>query len=237
MIASLPSWSSASLHASTDPRASPSGFSWVVIRKRSLARIASAACSRSVVVWRELIDKSRHPDATLDRRIVLKGQLGGPLHPELARDVPLEQAVRGTQALQRLLALLLRAEDADEDARVAEIGGGLDGGDRDEPDPGILELDERLRQDLLDCGVHPPHAVSRQASPPPSRRARARKPALRDTAPRRRGAPRPPGTPAIRMRASAVRAARARGGRPRRPTRRNAAGVAPSPRAAPCACP
>src|SRR5690242_12878551 len=119
MTASFPSDSSASFAASTDPSASPSGFSWGVSRQRSCSRRARATASRSVVVWGELIDELSHPHSPLNRRIVLKAQLGSSFHSQLASQTCLEDAVRGREPLQRPLALLLGAEHADEDASFA----------------------------------------------------------------------------------------------------------------------
>src|SRR5687767_121181 len=116
MTASLPSCSSASPDASSEPRASPSGFSCVVSRKRSCVRIASATAERSLgVVWGELIDELRHAHAALDGGIVFEGQLRGPLHSQLPCDPPLEDAVRCLESFDRLLPLALASEHADED--------------------------------------------------------------------------------------------------------------------------
>src|SRR5438105_8821900 len=143
MTASLPSCSRASFVARSEPRASPSGFSCVVTRKRSCERSASTTAARSCVSG-ELIDELCHADPSLDRRIVLEGQLRGPLHSQLAPDPRLEHAVRRREAGERGLALALGAEDADEDARLAEVGGGLDAGHGDEADPRILQLAHAL---------------------------------------------------------------------------------------------
>src|ERR671932_892961 len=118
MYESLPSRSSASFVASSDPSASPSGFSCVVSKKRSCARSASATAPRSsfVVVWCDLIDQLRQAGGALDRRIVLEGQLRGPLHSELSRDPSLQDAVRRLESRERARALLLRAEHRHEDA-------------------------------------------------------------------------------------------------------------------------
>src|SRR5919199_4018332 len=96
MYVSFPSVSSASFVASSDPSASPSGFSCVVSRKRSPFRNAAAAAARSslVVVWGDLIDQLRHAGGALDRRIVLERQLRSALHSELAREPRLQEAVR-----------------------------------------------------------------------------------------------------------------------------------------------
>src|SRR5918995_1506022 len=142
----LPSCRSARSIASIEPSASPSGFSCVVTRKRSPPRIASAAFSSSVsivVVWGELIDQLGHANASLDRRIVLEGQLGSPLHPQLAREPRLQRSMCSLQPLERLGALLLRAEDADEDLRVPQVGRRLHACDRDEPDARVLQLGHR----------------------------------------------------------------------------------------------
>ena len=60
---SFPSTSSASFIARIDPRASPSGFSWVTRRKRSLARIASATALSSLAIGGELVDQLAHADS------------------------------------------------------------------------------------------------------------------------------------------------------------------------------
>src|SRR5947209_19839972 len=99
MTTSLPSWRNASVVERSEPRASPSGFSWVVTRKRSLARSASAtACRSAVVLWGELIDELCHAHAALDRRIVLEGELGSSLHPEFACQPRLQQTVRSVES-------------------------------------------------------------------------------------------------------------------------------------------
>src|SRR5919198_6232722 len=158
---SLPRVSRASFIASSDPSASPSGFSWVTIRKRSWERSVSATALRSSLVpWRELIDQLRHADAALDRRIVLEGQLGSPLQPELARESSLQDTVRRGKAGEGLLALPFAAEDADENRRVAEVGRRLHAGDRDEPDPRILQLADALRDHLANGLVDASHPVA-----------------------------------------------------------------------------
>src|SRR4051794_7038622 len=162
ITASLPSWRSASVVASSEPSASPSGFSCVVTRKRfcSLSAAATAARSFVVVVWGELIDQPGHLDAPYDRRIVLKGELRGPLQPQLPADARLEDAVRGLQPRDRLLALALGAEDAHEDARRAEVAGGLDACDRHEPDARVVQVADAVGEHLPQGFVHTTHALA-----------------------------------------------------------------------------
>src|SRR5436190_17455161 len=134
MTLSLPSWSSASFIARIEPSASPSGFSWVTMRKRSCERIASATAVTSLVVWGELINQLRHADPALDGRIVFERELRCPLQPQLPCQPALQDAVRRLQAGQALSLLLHGAEDADEDPRVPQIRRRLDSRDGDEPD-------------------------------------------------------------------------------------------------------
>src|SRR5206468_6524523 len=101
MTLSFPSWSNATFAASSDPSASPSGFSCVVSVKRSWPRIASATATRSLaVVWGELIDQLRHADPPFHRRIVLERELRSSLQPKLAREARLQDGVSRLQALE-----------------------------------------------------------------------------------------------------------------------------------------
>src|SRR5688572_21222589 len=151
ILTSLPSASSASFVASSEPSASPSGFSWVVTRKRLCARIASTTASRSdcFVVWGELIDQLGHVHAALDRRIVLERQLRSPLQAQLARDPRLEHGVACIEGGETAGALRLRTEHADEHTRLPQVGRSLDPGDGDEADPRVLEVAESLGENLL----------------------------------------------------------------------------------------
>ena len=77
----------------------------VVLAQRRRDRLqVSRLC---VILGCELVDQLAHPHATLDRRIVLEGQLRGPLHPQLAREPRLQQPVRGLEPAQRRAPLLL----------------------------------------------------------------------------------------------------------------------------------
>src|SRR5262249_2251980 len=160
MTLSLPSWSSASFIARIEPSASPSGFSWVTMRKRSCDRIASATAATSLVVWGELIDQLRHAGPPLDGRIVFDRGLRRPLHPELARQPRLQDAVRRLEAGEALLAALLGSEHAYVDTCVAQVRRGLDPGDGDETDPRVLQLADRFGEDLPDGLVDAPHAAA-----------------------------------------------------------------------------
>src|SRR6476646_8706321 len=100
MTVSLPSCSRARIAASSEPSASPSGFSCVVRTKRSCSRIAFATAARSLaVVWGELIDQLCHADPTFDRRIVLEGQWGSAFHAQFARELGLQQRMGGLEAI------------------------------------------------------------------------------------------------------------------------------------------
>src|ERR1700747_2456259 len=136
---SLPTCRRPSVVASSEPRASPSGFSCVTTRKRSPSRSPATTACRSldvcVILGCELIDQAANPHTVLDRRIVLEGQLRSSLQPQLACEARLPQPVSGVETAERRRAFPLRAEHADEDRRVAKVGRGVDSGHRHEADP------------------------------------------------------------------------------------------------------
>src|SRR5512133_1400936 len=158
MTLSLPSWSSARFIARIEPSASPSGFSWVTMRKRSCDRIAAATAATSLVVWGELIDQLRHADPALDGRIVFERELRRPLHPELASEPRLQDAVRRLEPGEAVLPALLGPEHAHVDACMAQVRRGLDAGHGDEADPRVLQLADRFGEHLPDGLVDAPHA-------------------------------------------------------------------------------
>src|SRR5690349_13334109 len=171
ITASFPSWSSASFVASSDPSASPSGFSCVVMTKRSWLRIASATAASSLaVVWCEFIDQFRHADPALDRRIVCELELRGSLQPQLACDLRLKDGMCGLQGGERPFLLPLRTQHRDEHARLTQIRRCLDTCHGDEADPGVLELPDMFGKDLPDRFVHAAHAL---AHPPYSSASRS----------------------------------------------------------------
>src|SRR5215210_6405636 len=170
MTTSLPSCSSASFAATAEPRASPSGFSCVVTRNRSLPRIASATACRSVFVsvWGELIDELGKPHSPLYRRIVLKPQLGSSLQVQLPVHPALEHAVGRLQTGERRVPPPLVTEDADIHDGVAQVGTRLDARDGHEPDPRVLERADFLGEHLLERLVDSPHTLTHPASRPPA---------------------------------------------------------------------
>src|SRR5436305_4373470 len=246
MTASLPSCRRARLRASSEPRASPSGFSCVTTRKRSCRWRASAIAFRSVVcvivVRRELVDQAGHAHAALDRRIVLEGQLRSSFHSELAREPRLEDTVRGLEPHQAGAPFPARAEHADVDRRVPQIRRRLDRSHSDEPDPRVLELGKRFGEHLPHRLVHPAHALAhcntlltarprgRAAAAPPCRPRSRTPPAA--TPPPSLLPPRP--AHGSRRAARLLRPApRACAGRRRRLRGRSAARLSPAPRPAP----
>src|SRR6266487_1838283 len=235
MTTSLPSCSSASFVAKSDPRASPSGFSWVTSRKRSYSRSASATAFRSFVVGVELIDQLCHSHTALDGWIVFELELGRPLHADSFGHPRLEHAVGRGEADEALFTFTNRAEHADIDPGMAQIARRIDAGHGHKSDPRILELADRHSEHFAERVVYTPHPLRHRASPPHAGAAPARTPARRGNAQRRPGALPHPGSPVRRRRRSAEHAATARGGRPRPPRPRSAAAAAPSRRGAPCA--
>src|SRR4051794_32038096 len=129
----------------SEPSASPSGFSCVTRAKRCAPRISSRTCSREEAPPFSLIG-AHLPQDLLDARGALGGvvvdelQRRRALHPQLSAHPRLQDAVGGLQPRQRRLALLVRSEHADEHPRMAQVGTRLYVGDGHESDAGVLEV-------------------------------------------------------------------------------------------------
>src|SRR4051812_15778414 len=128
---------------SIEPSASPSGFSCVTTRKRSCARIASATARTPALVSllciglilgkvrRQIIDQLRHPYAALDGIIVRERQHRRPAQAELPTELRLQDTARGLEARERRGALLVVAENGDEDPRLSKVGRDMHAGHGD----------------------------------------------------------------------------------------------------------
>src|SRR5581483_2996999 len=168
ITASLPRAPRLSAVASSEPSASPSGFSWVTTVKRSFPRRAFTTACRSVVFCEavifgqlrgELLDQRRHADPPLDRLIVGERKRRRPSQGELAVDLRLQDAVRRLEARERLAALAVASEHRHEDPRLAEVGRHVHRRHGHEADPRVLEVAESFRDDRPDRLVHPAHAL------------------------------------------------------------------------------
>src|SRR5215203_3747166 len=106
---SLPHAASTSCMATSEPRASPSGFSWV---------------TRTNVGVQQLLDA----DAPVDRVVVGELERRRVLEAQLVAHAALQIAVGGTQAFERGSADRLVPQDGDVDARVAQVRAGVDSG-------------------------------------------------------------------------------------------------------------
>src|SRR4051794_38217126 len=163
---------------SSEPSASPSGPSWAVRRKRSRSRISASARSMSGITapaasllipllrGRPVVEELRDPHPRLDRRVVVEAQRRRPLHPRLGGDTRLDHAVRGPQAGERRLALLLVAEHADVHLGGTEIWVGLNRSHGDESDAWIAQLGaDRCANHLAEHLIDAAHARRGHLSP------------------------------------------------------------------------
>ena len=138
---SLPSASRMRCMASSEPSASPSGFSWVVSRNRSPARIASATRSISLVNELGRFAHSsrrrvmRSPRSTLSSYSKVRV---GFASCASARDLALQHTVGRAQAGKGALPLLLGAEHADVDARSTQVWGSVHGSHGHKSDSRVL---------------------------------------------------------------------------------------------------
>ena len=97
----------------------------------------------------ELVEQMEDPCPALERLVELEMELRDPLHPEPLAELVPDERHRPAHRDDRRTAALGRADDADADLRVAEVGLRLDARDRGEPDPRVVDLLRQDRPDLL----------------------------------------------------------------------------------------
>src|SRR5687768_12500050 len=94
-------------------------------------------------------EKARDAIVGLQPFVVREGQLRGMAQAQLLPQAPPHEAGGLTQSDEGLLAVGFAAEDAHEDAGVAQVGAHLDTGHGHEADPRVLELAPDHARDLL----------------------------------------------------------------------------------------
>src|SRR5579884_84691 len=116
---SLPSVVRISCIATSDPSASPSGFSWVTTTSLGAPRSSSSTSSRlarspfsAMILPRFVAKELGDPHPAVHRFVVLKGQRRRVLERQLRGQHALQEPVRGAQAREALGALLLVSENA-----------------------------------------------------------------------------------------------------------------------------
>src|SRR5439155_4319460 len=87
------------------------------------------------------------------------------LHPKLAVDRGLQDAVGRGEAVHGGGTFVGRAQDAHEHLGVAQVGAGADIGHGDEPDARVLQKLHRVAEDLPHGLVHATHAISAHPIP------------------------------------------------------------------------
>src|SRR5437588_7458376 len=154
---SLPSAWSTIVMATSEPRASPSGFSCVTAISFSAERSSSSTCSRverrpfSGIGLRRGVQQRRDAHASVDRLVVLKRQGGRALERQLGRDPALEEAVSRAQPVQGGRAHRLLAEHADVYPGMAQVWAGLYSGHGHKSDARVLQI---LRDGLTEHSSH-----------------------------------------------------------------------------------
>src|ERR1700761_24367 len=122
--------------ATSEPIASPSGFSWATTTSRPASRSSERTRSRAersplavtgllLGLALLLVDQLRDAHPLVHRVVVLEGERRRVLERQLIGEAPLEEAVGRAQAIHAGHALGVAAENAHVDASVAEIGAGL----------------------------------------------------------------------------------------------------------------
>ena len=162
---SLPRASSAELHRQDRPEGVPVG---VLVGDEEESVVARGSRRRP---------RPAHSPSGRARRSACSCGLPLPRYDRIRRSVAGSASVsararcgtgarRGRRQARRAspVAPSLGAEHADEDACVPEVGRGLDAGDGDEPDAGVLQLRQRLREHLPHRLVDAAHAIAHEAA-------------------------------------------------------------------------
>src|SRR5207248_5140056 len=97
-----------------------------------------------------------------ERVVFLEPKLRDDLEPDLTTQLMPEVRRRGTQRRPRTRLGGLIAERREGDPGDPEIAGDLDAGDRDEPDPRVLQLVDRFGEDLSEPLADPLRSRSLQ---------------------------------------------------------------------------
>src|SRR5581483_10633838 len=197
--------------------------SWRRRAPRPRGRTGRSRALRPAVV--ELANDAIDPIGMLDRLILLELEVRQGLHLHLVPDDLAEVRTGRAQAGARGGALAVVAERRVEDACPPEVGRHGDVGDRDEPDPWVLQPGDLLGEDLAEFLRHSARTARVGHISPPGSAATARSRSPRPaTSARRTAPPRASrgGRDSSRPRRPTRRwwpAATGRGGRPRRPRR------------------
>src|ERR1700691_4917688 len=159
----LPSAVSSPCMPISEPKASPSGCSWVATTKLVSARMRSSTSRRvcsidssALMPVHPLARLARYSsclstiDLGLDQRVHAQRAVGGvvigelkcrrSLERQLARDAPLQIAVGAAQPCQRVVSHLALAEHAHVYARMAQVRACLDIGHGHKSHPRVLQV-------------------------------------------------------------------------------------------------
>src|SRR5438105_4852831 len=177
---SLPMASRISCIATSDPSASPSGFSCVTTISFCAERSSSRAWSRAERfpfsgITDLPVDQPRDAVRPLDRLVVLEHQRRRALEGQLGGDHALEETMGGTQPLERRCSGRLVAEDAHVHARMSQIWAGLDCSHCHKTDARILQiLGDRVAEHSTHRLIDATHPLAGHPSPPGLKEAESR---------------------------------------------------------------
>src|SRR5512143_1253968 len=147
-VAVFPILRNARASASSDPIASPSGFSWHAMRKRSFSRRTRQIAERSPLIrtllpFRDFPEDRVDPGAAVERVVVVELQFGGVPEAEELPELPAQETGGPAERLRHGRALPGRDEGG-----VVHVGdpevlrhGNLGDGDRGQP--GVVHLPQQ----------------------------------------------------------------------------------------------
>src|SRR3990172_6812195 len=135
-VAVLPIFRRARASASSDPMASPSGFSWQAIRNRSFPRKRRQIASKSFLTGRPPPQQAVDPCASLEGGVVKEGNVGGVPHPQDPAELSPDVSPGTSEGVPGRDALLVPPENGVVDPGDLQVDGHGDVGDGYPPQAG-----------------------------------------------------------------------------------------------------
>src|SRR5659263_643468 len=153
-VAVFPIFRRARASASSDPIASPSGFSWQAMRKRSFSRRTRQIAERSPLIrtllpLRDIAEDRVDPGAAVERVVVVELQFGGVPQAEEMAELPPQETGGPTERLGHGRALLRSDESGVIHVGDPKVRSDGNLGDGDGRQPGVVHLAQQEEADLF----------------------------------------------------------------------------------------
>src|SRR5512140_1916749 len=153
-VATFPIFRRARASASSDPIASPSGFSWQAMRKRSFSRRTRQIAERSPLIrillsLGNIAEDRVDPGAAVERVVVVELQFGGVPQTEEMAELPPQETGGPTERLRHGRTLLRWNEGGVVHVGDPKVGSDGNIGDGDRRQPGVVHLPQQEEGELF----------------------------------------------------------------------------------------